>query len=109
MRIGIDGITKVNSLPESIESPDGNRPVIPRVPLQLDLRGKRADEVEPNLDSYLNDAVQSNLTKVRIIHGIGTGAVRAIVRDFLSTHPLVKSFRPGERDEGGDGATIVNL
>jgi DNA mismatch repair protein MutS2 len=80
-----------------------------RVPLELDLRGKRADEVEPALDAYLNDAVQSSITEARIIHGIATGTVRSIVREFLVSHPLVKSFRPGERDEGGDGATIVRL
>ena len=109
MRIGIDGVTKMEAIPEDVTPPVGSIPVIPRAPLQLDLRGKRADEVEPELDGYLNDAVQSNLSQVRIIHGIGTGAVRGIVRDFLSTHPLVKSFRPGERDEGGDGATVVSL
>jgi DNA mismatch repair protein MutS2 len=77
--------------------------------MELDLRGKRADEVEPALDAYLNDAVQSSITEARIIHGIATGTVRSIVREFLASHPLVKSFRPGERDEGGDGATIIRL
>ncbi len=79
------------------------------VPRQLDLRGKRADEVEPLLDSYLDDASLSNWSEVRIIHGFGTGTVRKIVRDFLAAHPLVKSFRSGKRDEGGDGATVVTL
>jgi DNA mismatch repair protein MutS2 len=79
------------------------------VPLELDLRGKRADEVEPALDAYLNDAAQSNIMEARIIHGIATGTVRSIVREFLKSHPLVKSFRPGERDEGGDGVTVVRL
>ena len=77
--------------------------------LAIDLRGKRADEVEVALDIYLNDAAQANLAEVRIIHGIGTGTVRSIVREFLARHPLVKSFRAGERDEGGDGATVVRL
>ena len=77
--------------------------------MQLDLRGKRADEVETALDTYLDNAVQSGIPQVRIIHGIGTGTVRSIVREFLASHPLAKSFRPGERDEGGDGATVVIL
>jgi DNA mismatch repair protein MutS2 len=76
---------------------------------ELDLRGKRADEVEVALDIYLNDAALANLSEVRIIHGIGTGTVRQIVRDFLAAHPLVKSFRTGKHDEGGDGATMVSL
>jgi DNA mismatch repair protein MutS2 len=79
------------------------------VPRELDLRGKRADEVEPMLDSYLNSASLASLSEVRIIHGLGTGTVRQIVRELLSSHPLVKSFRPGERGEGGDGATVVRL
>jgi len=76
---------------------------------ELDLRGKRADEVEVALDIYLNDAVLANLSEVRVIHGVGTGTVRQIVRDFLAAHPLVKSFRTGKHDEGGDGATLVSL
>ncbi len=79
------------------------------VPNQLDLRGKRADEVELALDSYLNDASLANLSEVRIIHGVGTGVVRKIARDFLAAHPLVKSFRSGGRNEGGDGAAVVTL
>jgi len=80
-----------------------------RVPLELDLRGKRADEVEPLLDDYLNESSLCSLSQVRIIHGIGTGTVRQIVREVLASHPLVASFRPGEQGEGGDGVTIVSM
>jgi DNA mismatch repair protein MutS2 len=80
-----------------------------RVSFELDLRGKRAEEVEPLLDSYLNEASLSGLGQVRIIHGIGTGTVRQIVREVLSSHPLVTSFQPGEQGEGGDGVTIVSM
>ncbi|MFQ5826045.1 MAG: endonuclease MutS2, partial [Dehalococcoidia bacterium] len=85
------------------------RATLPRRALELDLRGKRADEVAPELDRYLNDASLARLGQVRIVHGIATGTVRQIVRTMLASHPLVKSFRPGERGEGGDGATIVEL
>ncbi|MGA8849457.1 MAG: endonuclease MutS2 [Dehalococcoidia bacterium] len=81
----------------------------PRVSLELDLRGKRAEEVEPALDDYLNEASLCSLSRVRIIHGIGTGTVRQIVREILASHPLVASFRPGEQGEGGDGVTIVSM
>jgi DNA mismatch repair protein MutS2 len=80
-----------------------------RVPLELDLRGKRADEVELVLEDYLNEASLCGLSQVCIIHGIGTGTVRQIVRDILASHPLVTSFRPGEQGEGGDGVTIANM
>jgi len=81
----------------------------PGVSPELDLRGKRAEEVEPLLDDYLNEASLCSLSQVRIIHGIGTGTVRQIVRETLASHPLVASFRPGEQGEGGDGVTIVSM
>jgi len=80
-----------------------------RVSLELDLRGKRAEEVEPALEGYLNEASLCGLSRVRIIHGIGTGTVRQIVREILASHPLVTSFQPGEQGEGGDGVTIVSM
>jgi DNA mismatch repair protein MutS2 len=80
-----------------------------RASLELDLRGKRAEEVELAVEDYLNEASLANLSQVRIIHGIGTGTVRQIVRDLLSSHPLVTSFRPGGQGEGGDGVTIVSM
>jgi DNA mismatch repair protein MutS2 len=107
MRLGLDAVVKATA-PEEIPA-SGVQPVVRRAPLELDLRGKRADEVEIALDNYLNDAAQSGLAEARIIHGIGTGTVRSIVREFLTRHPLVKSYRAGERDEGGDGATVVRL
>jgi len=80
-----------------------------RVSLELDLRGKRAEEVEPLLEGYINEASLYGLSRVRIIHGIGTGTVRQIVRETLASHPLVTSFQPGEQGEGGDGVTIVSM
>jgi len=79
------------------------------VPLELDLRGKRAEEIEWALENYLSNASMSTLKQVRIIHGYGTGTVRSITREFLSSHLLVKSFRPGEQSEGGNGVTVVSL
>ena len=77
--------------------------------IELDLRGKHADEVPGILDKYLNDAFLINLNQVRIIHGYATGTVRSIVREILESHPLVKSYKPGDKEEGGDGVTVVQL
>ena len=77
--------------------------------LELDLRGRRADEVPGILDGYLNDAFLANFGRVCIIHGYATGTVRQVVREILASHPLVKAFQPGEKGEGGDGVTIVQL
>ncbi|MDD5338352.1 MAG: endonuclease MutS2 [Dehalococcoidales bacterium] len=108
MRLGLNGVVKSTPAPDKF-APAPKVPAARRVAMELDLRGKRADEVEPILDTYLNDAAQSNLSEVRIIHGIATGTVRAIVRDFLKNHPLSISFRTGRPDEGGDGVTVVKL
>ncbi len=75
----------------------------------LDLRGARVDEALDALDRYLDDAALAGLGSVTIIHGLGTGALRDAVRAAAAEHPLVRSARPGERGEGGDGATIVTL
>ena len=75
----------------------------------LDLRGARVDEALDALDRYLDDAAVAGLGSVTIIHGHGTGALRDAVRSAASDHPLVRSARPGERGEGGDGATVVTL
>jgi DNA mismatch repair protein MutS2 len=75
----------------------------------LDLRGARVDEALEALGRYLDDAALAGLDQVLIIHGLGTGALRDAVRAEAASHPLVKSVRPGERGEGGDGATIIRL
>jgi dsDNA-specific endonuclease/ATPase MutS2 len=75
----------------------------------LDLRGARVDEALEALGRYLDDASLAGLEQVLIIHGLGTGALRDAVRTVCGGHPLVRSFRAGERGEGGDGATIVKL
>jgi DNA mismatch repair protein MutS2 len=75
----------------------------------LDLRGARVEEALEALDRYLDDAAVAGLGSVTIIHGLGTGALRDAVREAAAAHPLVRSARPGERGEGGDGATVVSL
>ncbi len=78
-------------------------------PVEFDIRGWRAEEVEQELDRYLNDAYLSNLPMVRIVHGKGTGVLRQVVREILKRHSLIKSFRLGEAGEGGDGVTVATL
>jgi DNA mismatch repair protein MutS2 len=75
----------------------------------LDVRGMTGEEALPLVDKFLDDAILVGLHRVDIIHGKGTGALKKKVAQFLSTHPRVKSFRLGEWNEGGAGATIVEL
>ena len=79
------------------------------VPLEIDIRGHRAAEVEGMLDRYLEDAYRSGLPFVRIIHGKGTGALRQVVRELLSGHPAVAKQQLAPPEQGGDGATIATL
>ena len=79
------------------------------VPSTLDLRGARVEEALELLDRYLDDAAMAGAGQVTIVHGHGSGALRDAVRATLSGHPLVESWRPGERGEGGDGATVVTV
>ncbi len=112
LKLGLDSVEKV-ALPQGKTTarfiPVRRHLRAEPVRTELDLRGKRAEEIEWLLDSYLNNASLANLGEVRIIHGFGTGTVRNIVRGLLTSHPLSKAFRPGQDREGGDGVTIVKL
>ncbi|CCO07257.1 endonuclease MutS2 [Desulforamulus hydrothermalis] len=79
------------------------------VSTSLDLRGMTGDEAWPEIEKYLDDAFLAGLNSVILIHGKGTGALRAAVHRELKSHPRVKSFRLGEAGEGGAGATVVYL
>jgi DNA mismatch repair protein MutS2 len=76
---------------------------------ELWLRHLTVDEMLPRLDRFLHDSFVAGITRVRIIHGKGTGTLREAVRRELRKHPLVKSFHPGGRAEGGEGVTVVDF
>jgi DNA mismatch repair protein MutS2 len=77
--------------------------------IELDLRGQTTEEALHRLELYLDDAYMAGLPWVRIIHGKGTGALRAAVREELKRHPLVSSFESGQTGEGGGGVTVAKL
>ncbi len=74
---------------------------------ELMLRALRADEAQSLLDRYLDDAYAAGLQQARIIHGKGTGALRRVVHEFLNGHPMVRTWKLADENEGGDGATLV--
>jgi DNA mismatch repair protein MutS2 len=76
---------------------------------EIMLRMQRVEEALANLDQYLSEAYAAGLRQVRVIHGKGSGALRKAVREHLSTHPLVASYRGADATEGGDGVTVVTL
>jgi DNA mismatch repair protein MutS2 len=77
--------------------------------VELDLRGRRAEEALDELGRYLDASYLAGLPYVRIIHGKGTGKLRQAVRESLADHPQVKSFEAGGEKEGGEGVTIARL
>jgi DNA mismatch repair protein MutS2 len=75
----------------------------------LDLRGKRAEEVVPELDRFLDDAILLSQGELKILHGKGEGVLRKIVRDRLKTVKEVASFADEHVERGGAGITVVVL
>ncbi|WP_296140231.1 endonuclease MutS2 [uncultured Anaerococcus sp.] len=75
----------------------------------LDLRGQRYDDAMRNLDKYLDDAMLSGLSKAKIIHGKGTGALINGVTENLKNDKRIADFRLGDDKEGGYGVTIVSF
>ena len=76
---------------------------------EINLLGKTVDEAVAELDKYLDDAILSHLSTVRIVHGKGTGALRKGIHEYLRRQKHVKSYRLGEFGEGDAGVTIVEL
>ncbi len=75
----------------------------------LDLRGQRVDEALARLDKFLDELFGAERETVFIIHGHGTGALRAAIRDYLQDSAYPRHFRTGAPEEGGDGITVVKL
>lgn len=67
---------------------------------ELDVRGMALDEAIPEVEKFIDDAMLSSLGEVSIIHGNGTGVLRAGIQDCLRRHPCVSSFRLGRYGDG---------
>lgn len=80
-----------------------------RASSELDLRGQRYEEALTNLDRYIDSSLLAGLNTVTIIHGIGTGAIRNGVQQYLKRNRHVKSYSYAPANQGGTGATIVHL
>ncbi|NQS90990.1 MAG: Smr/MutS family protein, partial [Chloroflexi bacterium] len=70
---------------------------------------QQVDEALENLGFFMDKAFLAILPWARVIHGMGTGRLRAAVREILKKHPQVDHFEPGKEGEGGDGVTIISF
>ena len=102
---GISADTLIKNAPKtqiSVQKPQN-------ASVMLDLHGLRADEAIEKLDRFISNALIMGFDEVLIKHGIGTGRLAYVVKEFLKSHPSVKSFSDANPNEGGFGAKIVKL
>ena len=113
-RAGVGSASNAPSRPKLTDAPSdlgGNLAIAKTAAItsQINLLGQRADEAVQNVEKYIDDSYAAGLTNVRIVHGKGTGALRRAVQEFLKDNPLVASYATAHPDEGGAGATVVEL
>ena len=75
----------------------------------IDIRGMRGDEAINAVMYFIDDAILVGMSRVRILHGTGNGILRQLVRQYLSTLPVVKHFQDEHIQFGGAGITVVDL
>jgi DNA mismatch repair protein MutS2 len=89
--------------------PYGRRHSVQEISPELNIIGWRVPDALSHLDKYLDEAVAAGLQRVRIIHGKGSGRLRAAVHELLTSHPQVKAYISCNPQEGGWGATLVEM
>jgi DNA mismatch repair protein MutS2 len=76
---------------------------------EIDVRGMRGDEALQTVTYFIDDAILANVSPIRILHGTGTGILRQLIRDYLSTVPDIKKYHDEHVQFGGAGITVVEL
>jgi len=117
MKVAVDEITGVEGAPTpqavSSAAPRNitvtSRPTEGNASGELNVIGMRVEEATKRVDKYLDEAALANHTRVRIIHGHGTGALRKGLAEFLKTHPLVQRTSFETEEHGGKAITVVEL
>ena len=84
-------------------------PELAPVHQEINVIGQHAEEARDAVDEFLDRAVMATASRVRIVHGHGMGILRKTIQEMLATHPHVAKFYPAPQQEGGAGATIVEL
>lgn len=102
-------ITKDTIVTSSNSQDSGSRQRQLNFKQEIDIRGMRADEALQAVTYFIDDAVQFNTNRVRILHGTGHGILRTLIREYLQTNPNVENFHDEDVRFGGAGITVVNL
>jgi DNA mismatch repair protein MutS2 len=76
---------------------------------ELNVIGNTVDEALTRLEKFLDESMVTDVRELRIVHGHGTGQLRRAIAEFLKDHPLVARFDAAPQNQGGGGATIVEL
>jgi DNA mismatch repair protein MutS2 len=113
MKVAVDEITAI----EGPAGSDTGRPAAPTrtqapestAPDEINVIGSTVEEATDRVDKFLDDATLANKSRIRIIHGHGTGALRKGLAQFLSSHPLVERVSSEAEDRGGKAITLVDL
>jgi DNA mismatch repair protein MutS2 len=100
---------KLEKLRRSAATENRLAPADDKAQSELNVIGQTTDEAVDAVDKFLDEASLASLSKVRIIHGHGTGALRRAIGALLDGHPHVSRFLPAPPDQGGAGATLVEL
>jgi DNA mismatch repair protein MutS2 len=115
MQVSIDDVIEVlpeagsrqTRLPQSVSYKPA--PALTPIFQEINVIGQRAEEARDTVDEFLDRAVMATASRVRIVHGHGMGVLRKAISELLSHHPHVAKFYPAPQEEGGSGATIVEL
>jgi DNA mismatch repair protein MutS2 len=80
-----------------------------KVPSEINVIGQTVDEASPKVEKFVDRAFLAGLPRVRVVHGSGMGILRKALRQLLQQHPHVASVVEAPQNEGGGGATLVEL
>lgn len=107
----IDGKSKFQKKPQAPKVSEGKvkKSIVSTFKLEVDVRGMIGDDAWFVVDKYLDDAVLAGVPSVRIIHGKGTGALRAALWKYFKTDSRIKSYRHGAYGEGDAGVTVIEF